>query len=278
MDKKVLSKEKWSEQSRKWSILLPPERPSRGEIEIYEDYLKKVVHSCNGKCKALILGATPELRDLLARYNIETTLADVNPIMVEAMNELLEFSEGKEKTIIANWIDIPGESDYYDVILCDHGLHWILYDDWSKFFDNKVHLLKKGGYFINNIVTMEKKDAIQDIEKIIEIYRKGKFSREDGFYYYYRAMVGLSDIENKKYYKDLKEYTQKLEKLFREKKISKEEYEYFYQPWDDFKCLMPTKDVVDEALNRYFTVKSVQVNFEHPVFTCHKIYFCKVKK
>jgi SAM-dependent methyltransferase len=277
MPKKVICEKEWTSVSQNWAALIPPERPSKGEIAIYEDYLCKAI-SKRKACNALLLGATPELRDLLAKYKINTTIVDINPVMVRAMDELLEYSDAKEEVVISNWLDINLKSRQFDVILCDMGLHWIFFEDWDKFFKNKLKLLKKDGYFIMNVVAIQSNEAIENIGKIIDIYKNNVFTREDKFYYHYRAMSGLKDYSRKKYCKDLKDYNNEIEKYFKKGIIDKADYDFLSSPWGDFKPVVPPKEVVDKIISKYFKIKSIRSNFEHPVFTCHKIYFGKARK
>jgi ubiquinone/menaquinone biosynthesis C-methylase UbiE len=273
-----LNEEIWSKMSNDWAVGVPPWRPSKGEINIYEDYVQKILHKCNGKCKALIMGSTPELRDMLAKYEIDVTLVDINPNMARAMTELLEYSDGKEKIVNANWLNMPIKESQFDIILCDQGLHHIFFEDWEKQLTEVSRLLKNEGYFLNGIVTVEEKEKIT-AAKIVNILKNTTFSLEDSFYYGYRLWCSIPDVEERKFYKDCEVIIQEYERLYGEEKIDKKEMEMLIIPFfiKGLKVVMPIKSAVDQMLGKYFTIKSVRVNFEHPAFTCHKIYFGKKK-
>jgi hypothetical protein len=96
----TLNKEVWTGITKEWAVMIPPLRPSFGEITIYQRCLENIIGKKRKKIRALILGATPELRDLTARLGIDTTIVDVNPNMVRGMTELLEYSDGQEKVVI----------------------------------------------------------------------------------------------------------------------------------------------------------------------------------
>ena len=275
MADKIISKEYWLRLAHEWAIGIPPWRPTDKEIDIYEDYLLKAVKNIK-KPKMLILGATPELRDLTAKHKIATTIVDINPNMVAAMASILEISDGREKKLIANWLEIPLPAHQFDAILCDHGMHWIFFDEWDKFLKDKNRLLKKGGYFINSYVTVDKNE-IMNVDDIVKVFKNNKFTREDKFYYVYRAMFGFNDAEGKLYYKDLGRYDKDLAKYVKRGVLNKKEFEFLKCPFGDVKCVNVPKEEVDKKLGQYFEIKSIKVNFEHPVFTCHKIYFLKAK-
>ncbi|MCK5176926.1 MAG: hypothetical protein KAQ92_04325, partial [Candidatus Aenigmarchaeota archaeon] len=55
----------------------PPSRISKEEIQNYRNWLKKANEKKESK-KALVLGATPEIRDILKENNYEITIIDIN--------------------------------------------------------------------------------------------------------------------------------------------------------------------------------------------------------
>jgi len=79
----------WKSLSEVWGDLKPPMRPSPGEVLVYERFLKQAIKKIGKKPKVLLFGATPELRDLFAKYDLEVTMVDLNPEMVKAMNKLV---------------------------------------------------------------------------------------------------------------------------------------------------------------------------------------------
>ncbi|MCX6761503.1 MAG: methyltransferase domain-containing protein [Candidatus Moranbacteria bacterium] len=249
------------------------------EVALYEECLQKIIHKRGDKIKALLLGATPELRDLLAKYKIKTTLADINPNMIKAMGELLEYSDGKEDVVIANWLKIPSKSNEFDVVLCDHGIHHIFFEEWGNFFKEIKRLSKNGGYVLNSVVTVEEAEKL-DLEQIVDVYRNNIFTLENRWYYAYRFCCGLKDIENKRFYKNLAEMNLQLRNFLKQGKISQKEFNFLELPFaiSEFKFVMPTKEEVDEISAKYFKIKSVNVSFAHPMLTCHKIYFGQFEK
>jgi SAM-dependent methyltransferase len=265
------------EMSKIWAVGTSPERPCFEELAIYEDYLQKIISKRGKKIRALLLGATPELRDLLAKNKIETVCADINPDMVKAMNDLLEFSDGKEKIIITDWLNISEKFGKFDVILGDHFLHWIPFEKWDDFFENKKKLLKKNGFIIVNTVTVEENEFLT-VEKMLEIFKNKKFfTREEKFYYTYLAIFGLEDIaKNLKYTKRIKDYNSQLDALKKQGKINFKEYKILSCPWvDSLNPVMPPKSEVDKIFNKHFTLKSIRVSYFNLAVSCHKIYFAQ---
>lgn len=56
----------WQTFAKKWAMYGPPVKPSKSEVRIWEKYLSKSVGTaqCAVPTRTLILGSTPELRDL----------------------------------------------------------------------------------------------------------------------------------------------------------------------------------------------------------------------
>jgi len=275
--KPVLNKEGWTKISEEWGRVMSPDRPSRYEIEIYEDYIQKIVNKSKKKVRALILGATPELRDLLAKYDIDVTIVDINSDMINAMSQLLEYSNGQEKVVVSNWLEIPLKSDSFDVVLCDHGVCHIPFEKWEAFFAEQARLLKKGGHLIKNIVTLEQNET-RDVQDMVDTFKNNVFTREDKNYYYWSCIIGLADFEGKKHLKNFQDFDDQLEAFFTKKVITKKQFEFLKTFWCGFRATFPPKEVVDSVVSKSFVIKSIRSSSANRALTCYKIYFGQAKK
>jgi len=274
-----LNRSYWMRSAEIWRKLKPPERPSKEEMGIYEKHLKEILQFKGNKLRAVILGATPEIRDLLARYKVsDVTIVDVNPNMVRAMKELLKISKGKEKIVIASWLNTGLPSHKYDVVFCDHGTAHIKFLQWPKFFKEQKRFLKKKGFVLHNIVTRPFKEGIT-VSDLVKIYKKNKlkFSRLDKFYYNYLVFLKLKDV-NGKHHKDLGVLDKNLKSFINKKVIDKNDYQKLKTPWEDAKIALPPQEVVDEIFQKFFNLKTLEHGSKHPIYSCHQIYFGQVKK
>ena len=265
----ILNKKQWKHHAKTWSLLKPPERPSLQEIKLYEKWVQKKAGG-----KAIIYGATPELRDLLAKYNFDVTLVDREPNMVRAMKELIEVSKGNEKIVIANWLKVPLKSHQYDLILCDHGIHHITFKDWPIFLTEAKRLLKPNGYLTTNIITMPVSD-IATVSEMVRIYNKNpkKFDYQTMLYWHYRIYWGLKDYGKEKYMKDLTMLNDQLEQFLKQGVINNKDYKILVSTWlwDGLKLCCPLSKDTDKMLKKYFKIlskKSPQIknnalNFHH---------------
>ncbi|MFC1656652.1 class I SAM-dependent methyltransferase [Patescibacteria group bacterium] len=154
-------KEAWNQIARVYDKLLPPNRPGKIDIEIYGKLIKpKLKKGVN----ILLLGSTPELRDLLysscLAYDANLTAIDISEDMYQAMSLLMEKTNPKEKFVNRPWQSTGLESNSYDLIIGDEVIVNIPLSDRDIFFKEIVRLLKKDGSFItrhNSVIPENKK-------------------------------------------------------------------------------------------------------------------------
>ncbi len=69
----------------------------------------------------MILGATCEIRDMLAKYvDVSVTLLDISEDMIEALGSLMTRKTDNEKWVEGDWLDAPFEDNYFDAVFGDH--------------------------------------------------------------------------------------------------------------------------------------------------------------
>lgn len=126
-------------------------RPTTGEVDRMEQLAE--ARFVSGDANVAILGATPELRSLLARRDQPVHLIDASPEMVEAMTELVPTEPSPRETVVlGNWLDdrlFP--SDRFDVIFGDLVLSNLTFADHDRFLANIRKWLKPGGMFVSRI-------------------------------------------------------------------------------------------------------------------------------
>lgn len=169
--KKVINM--WQDWSKLWSRVGPPWRPSVKDIKFWE---KRIVELDRGrKLRILLLGTTPEIRDMLARHNISVTMLEVNEVMYEAMTKLRKSRNGEEKLVIGDWLkaDRIFKKNSFDIAIGDLPHCNVAFKKWPRFFENFYNVLKPGGLFFLATVTYSYPER-QTIKQILEKYRKNK--------------------------------------------------------------------------------------------------------
>jgi|SRR3989338_2606198 len=153
-------------QSQVWGKVLPPGRPSKGDIEIYHHFASKITE----QNKILILGSTAELRDLsteLAAKNY--IMADFSILRAEGSLELSKQAQAdNEIWIKSNWLDLPLPENSIDFIFGDLVLWQFLPAEQDKFLEKICSFLKPGGHFLTRTHVVNLKLFPQTPNTIIE--------------------------------------------------------------------------------------------------------------
>src|SRR5438309_718048 len=95
----------WKKIADSWeTYFTPPSRPSQQEGEKYKEWLKNIAKGKKG-LTGLVLGATPELRNVLNELNFKSHAIDINMEMILALEGLVKHTNHNEILIRSNWLD-----------------------------------------------------------------------------------------------------------------------------------------------------------------------------
>jgi len=167
---KTKMKQSWFQIAEKWKEYDYPVKPSPMEIRFFEKEIKELLRE-EKKIKALVLGATSEFRDLLAKYKIDTVLIDNNLTSVKAMTSLMKRKNKKERVVIGDWLKMPFKHNSFDIVFSDSAQDNIKFKDFNKFFNNIYQILKPGGCWFFAAVNVEKSQSIS-FGKYIKKYQE----------------------------------------------------------------------------------------------------------
>lgn len=157
-------REIWSRYAQGWSDRRSPWRPSPKDIDIYQALAGEKLGG-----QVLLLGTTPELRDLIARNGGKITLIDICPEMISANSKFLRHSKPEnENGIIADWCQAPFPDNYFDLVIGDF-MWWLLSVPRQSILRNQIaRILKPEGNFVSRIHFCNRALAGQNIEEIIK--------------------------------------------------------------------------------------------------------------
>ncbi len=160
----------WKNIAEMWNTYFtPPSRISPGEVEKYNEWLKSLKE--NGAKTALVLGATPELRDALNELGYKSTIIDINMEMIQAMKSVMKTKNPEETIVCSNWLENSLESDYYDVVLGDAVLPNLPYSEREKFFSEVKRLLKPSGVFLTRAFCAPKELRFSILDALLEHFK-----------------------------------------------------------------------------------------------------------
>ncbi len=164
----------WKQIAQVWEQQFTvPSRPSAAEVAKYLGWTKSVTQP---KTKGLVLGATPELRDVLFECGIQVHAIDLNLEMLLGMTELLQHANPNEVLIKSNWLTSPLESEYFDIVLGDAVFPNIPWETRVRFFSEIKRWLKPGGHFINRAFFVPEQKPYESVQALVEHYENCEVS------------------------------------------------------------------------------------------------------
>lgn len=124
-------------------------RPSPSEVEIYKQFLSPVVGENK---RILVLGPTPELRDIVAEN--DPVVVDISfKTIISASSYLKKASIDNETWIKCDWMKLPFPPAYFDVIIGDLVSNQFPPGEREeKFLDTIKNLCTPSGHFISRFM------------------------------------------------------------------------------------------------------------------------------
>ena len=149
--------------------------PGPKEINIYRRYLVRAIHGSKHP-RVLVLGATPELRDLAIGLKCETVAVDNSRAVLSIMQTVMKHANcDKDIFVLAKWQDIGKlfSPISFDAVLADVAVNNIGISDQFRLMADVKKLLRPGGLFINRHTVYLDKMPIQSVEYFYQQYKKG---------------------------------------------------------------------------------------------------------
>jgi ubiquinone/menaquinone biosynthesis C-methylase UbiE len=269
----------WKSIAANWKYHYPPGRPGTEEQVVYEQFLNKALAGKSTK-RVLVLGSTPEIRTILAKYpDIEVTILDRNIEMMLAMTELVEGDTSREVWIKGNWLSISFLESYFDVVMGDLVICNILRESQELFINQIKKFLKSDGAWVSRIYSVCNYTEFRTIAELLEVYECmetvgdfeiSEFLRQAGITYW---NSNTKQIELRKLGADLEEYLLEanFEKLTKKgQRLIRRTYELF-APFN-IEFFIDEEKETDALLASHFVIKDKIENVDAAQFK-EKGYF-----
>lgn len=283
------NKPNWNRALLQWNRYTFPFRPSRGDIRNYSLFLKQF----KKKKKVLLLGSTPEIREILSKFNIEAIIIDFSFEMISGM---LSFNhqivEAKEKWIKADWMVLDDflKNNYFDMIIGDLFLRNIDSKLQSKCLKNISKLLKRDGCLITRIHFLNKRlIKLSSTETIKSVFKECRYKRDKMELLEDLITSRLFDkntdfnnkiVDKEVFTNDIKEHIKKglrnkKEKLILNNILKKwsSPKNYFQRTWTQ-----RTKKEIEGLLLKYFVVHDIRIASDYKDSEFYPIYILKNSK
>jgi Methyltransferase domain len=122
--------------------------------------------------KALVMGSTPELRDVLAKYPVQVYIMDMNLEMMRAMSELAQNVDiDKEIWVKSGWLNDVFEENKFDLIVADWTSANLPFELQEKYYKNIAKWLKKDGLIVERLYVFDKQMPEYTFENLISDFK-----------------------------------------------------------------------------------------------------------
>lgn len=209
-----------------WKNLHPGIRPFPCFLRFWEGKIKEILKK-NKNPKALVLGVTPEIRDLLAKYKIRTVCLDNSHLMIKTMGYLIKTKNPKEKIIKGDWFKMPFKDNTFDFVISDAPQDNFPFSLWHKFFNNIFKVLKPNGYLMLGVISFKGYKQGISLKQYIKLYRHNpKLIKNQDWKIFYLIKVASHPYfyNKKKKMGDWIKVDQEFKKLWLRGKITEQEF------------------------------------------------------
>lgn len=176
----------WKEYTKRYEkFYWAPGKPTNHEGKIFYGFIKDSFKNNKGKKSVLVLGATPAVRDTLARFNTEITLLDATKAIMKSMTKLIKHKK-QERFFEGSWLDMPFSDNSFDVVAGDLILGNIDAKNKQKFLKEVKRVLKPKGYFVHRIFYVPLNWKKDSTEKVLQRFAKmdQKYNRNTELFMY----------------------------------------------------------------------------------------------
>lgn len=251
-----------------WKNYTFPARPSPEELIIFNDLMAN-----NKGKKLLILGSTPEFRDLGARNNLKVTCADINSNMYNAMKKIMSEVNKSEGFVECSWFDMPLKTSSFDLIFAEQSMNIVDTEKFGDFLNETRRVLKPEGIFV--LKTLHHHEFSKD--NIVKLFKE----QDKPVEFLYDQFLNM-----KENYKDGKVGHAILNDIFpdllKEKVISQEQHDSYFEKWSgiiegDLKLNATDKESMENIISKYFIIEKIVYGDDFEKHRLHPIYILKKK-
>jgi SAM-dependent methyltransferase len=263
---------RWDENIAKdWQYVRPPSRPSPPELNIYHRYLSELEP---GSSSLMVLGSTPEIRDLAWERGIGTVkVVDYKRRTFDVLTKKMKHRPEKERLIEQDWRELE-PSGPFDLILGDLVMNVVPPEDHSELLARVAACLKPTGKFIHREWIQLPPSEFEKVSDLVSHCRE-KWPKEDLYSALCLPLVSFFfDYERNSV--DLQEILDVLEQAFYDKEIDKVVIDAFLRPWGNYRTpnwLLTSADT-EEKISEAFYIDHVE-HGDGPVSGYCPIYVCK---
>ncbi len=234
-----------------WKYAQAPSRPHKSDINFIEKSLKNM--DKGGNLKVLILGSTPEFREICIKNNLAPAIVDYSRLNFEHLKIHMGI-KGKEFLINQDWRTM-GISEKFDLILGDLSLNMVNFREQGTIMGKLSKLLLPGG-LIAHRTWIYKKSKYKNLRELVKNHRNRK-----NISIYQSLLMELIhfwyDKKNRciRYGNTREEWKAAFEKGW----ITKKEFGSYFRVYGYFNLptYLTTKRLFEKMIQKHFTIKNI---------------------
>ncbi len=230
---------------------------SEGTLEKFNDLYNRSVEGA-ATVNTLVLGATPELRDIVLSYNHHLTVVDHDAKMIAAKTKLMHYQHHSNETIvISDWLTMHFSDNTFDVILGDGVLTALNQTDQKKLLDILHRILKPTGYLLLREGAVLHHRLRFTPAMHVHQYRSGQYNLFDLFFglRLYNENFKSINVKTRKTY--LKYFIQKIDHYAQQGVLSADERKQLYMVATELEHTLLHKEDLESLLKTVFFPKDV---------------------
>lgn len=173
------------EMAARWGAFPPPIRPYGEEVALMKQLVEQRMQEVDG-VRLLVLGSTPELRDLAADLGLVPTVVDYSRQHYDALTKLMVRQGTPENFIQSNWLEFHA-TEKYDIVLSEAAFNVVDRQDSDALYQQCFNWLKPDGLLLAK-TWVRPPGVSQPLENLLVDFRN---TEEEAFGFYSHACIPL---------------------------------------------------------------------------------------
>lgn len=207
---------------------------------------------------ALVLGATPELRDIILSYGHTLTTVDHDQLALEDKTKQMHYAHHpNEEVITDDWLSVHFPKGTFDVVLGDGVLTTLNQNDQRVLLDRIYTWLKPTGHMLlREGAVLHQRPRYAPTVHIHE-YRTGQYSLFDLFFglRLYNENFTAIDVATRRTY--LKNFEEKIDEYYNQGVLSKQERDQLSTIGSELEHTLLRKEDLEGLLKQLFFPQDV---------------------
>ncbi len=224
-------------------------------LQMYNALFLKVIQGRKREgLKVVVLGATPETRDLVLRHGCQLYTIDISMEAILKFSALMKNQNSNREIILkADWLESPLPDRGFDLIIGDGVFNNVRVEDWPFFARQIRRQLKPNGYLILRENLMNPRRQRQAVEAYDHDFRTGKvhwFDLMINLYFYSDLTRRACDFRKKRCY--MTRFFKLIEKCYTQGRLSRKAFEALWWFRGNLIHSFINRDLFRKVMCRYF--------------------------